>query len=162
MKKIVRILALVLVLAVLAGCSGKKETVTYTSRNLSMTVPASMQDVSGQPEYSDFTFTLDSEDMAIFGMQESFLEYPVLKGYTLQSYTELIITGNGLDTAVETRKGENYLYFTFSHELQGKEYKYLTATFFSADGFWMLQLSAPGDKYDQEAMLKYMDSVEFK
>ena len=159
MKKIVRIMTLALVLLMLAGCAGGTET--FTCRDLTMTVPAGMQDVSGQSGFTTHTFTLDSKEMAIFGLQERYDEYESLKDHTLASYTQLVVGGNGLDCVPAARQGENYFYFTYTYQVEGAEYKYLTATYQSSQGFWMVQISAPADRYDEAAYFEYLDSVEF-
>lgn len=160
MKSLIRILALTLILLTLAGCSiGTKQ---FACRDLTMTVPAGMKDVSGQSDFAAYTFTLDSTSLAIFALQERYDEYPVLEEYNLQSYTELVIQANNLDCVPESRSGENYYYFTYTYNNAGVEYKYLTATYQSGEGFWMVQISAPLERYDEATYFQYLDSVEFQ
>ena len=159
MKKPIRVLALALVLLMLAGCAGG--TKTFTCRELTMTVPSSMKDVSGQSGFAGYTFTLDSDKLAIFGLQERYDELPVLEEYTLPGYAELVIRGNGLDCAAALREGEDYLYFAYTYLNEGIEYKYLTGLYQTEEGFWMVQVCAPVSRYDEAACFEYMDSVEF-
>lgn len=160
MKKIIRIMALALVLLTLAGCAGG--TKSFTCRDLTMTVPSNMRDVSGQSDFAAYTFTLDSSKLAIFALQERYDEYPVLEEYDLQGYAELVIQANGLDCVPAARSGQDYLYFTYTYQADGTEYKYLTATYQSGEGFWMVQISAPTAQYDEAAYFEYLDSVEFQ
>ena len=159
MKKIVRILALALILMTLAGCSGG--TRTFTCRDLSMTIPRYLEDASGRSEFSAYTFTLDSDKLAVFGLQERVDEYPVLESYDLKAYMELVIKANGYEESPVLRQGnENYYYFTYDYPMEEDTYRYMVATFRSGDGFWMVQLSAPVGAFDEAACLGYLDSVE--
>ena len=160
MKKILRILTLTLVLALLAGCSGG--TKTYTCRDLTMTVPSSMKDVSGQSDFSDYTFALDSTKLAVFALQERYDEYPILEEYDLQSYAELVIQANDLDCRPIGRSGEEYLYFTYTHQNDGNMFKYLTGVYQSEEGFWVVQIAAPITKYEEADFFEYLDSVSFQ
>ena len=168
MKKIAGILVLVMVLMMLAGCGSKDEntgvakTETYTCRDLTMTVPAGMADLSGRVSFEAFTFTLDSADLAIFGLHDSFADFPEVEAYTLEEYTELVIQGNGLDSVPATREGKDYIYFTYTYQADGAEHKYLTGLFRSSEGFWMVQITAPADAYDEAACFGYLDSVKFE
>ena len=59
MKKMIRIVSLLLALVLLTACGGASPK-PYPCRELTMEVPSSMRDVSGQSDFSTFTFALDS------------------------------------------------------------------------------------------------------
>lgn len=160
MKKVIRILTLALVLVMLTGCAGG--TKTYTCRELAMTVPSSMKDVSGQKDFADYTFALDSAKLAVFALQERYDEYPVLQEYDLKGYAELVMLANDLDGFPISRSTGEYLYFSYTHENDGTVYNYLTGVYQTEEGFWVVQIAAPLTKYDEEAFFGYLDSVEFK
>lgn len=157
MRKMVRILALALVMAVLTGC-GK----SFACRDLTMSVPSGLEDVSGQNDFSDYTFALYSDQLAIFGLQESYAEIPVLKDISREQYAELVIKSNDLSCSAETRPDKDYVYFAYTYEAEQTRYKYLTGVYQSEEGFWMIQIVVPLEKYDEGACFAYLDSVEFK
>lgn len=159
MKKFAVIVALLLVVAALAGCgAGTKE---FTCKNLTMTVPGYMMDASGQADFASYTFTLDSGKIAIFGLEETYADYPVLEEYDLKGYTDLCIEGNGLDCLAIERSNADYYYFEYNANNAGTVYKYMTGCFQSEAGFWIVQVCATASDYDQEAFLGYLDSVKF-
>ena len=157
MKKIIRVMALALVLLMLAGCAvGTKE---FTCRDLTITVPGNLKDVSSRSEFAAYTFTLDSSDLAVFGLQESYAEYPVLEGYSLQEYTDLVIQANNLTCSAVKRAGGDYYYFTYDYQTEAGAYRYLTGTFQSDAGFWMVQITGPILEYNESEWFEYMDSI---
>lgn len=160
MKKIIRILTLALVLVMLTGCFGG--TKTFTCRELTMTVPSSMKDVSGNRDLDDYTFALDSSKMVIFGLQERYDEYPVLEEYDLKEYAEQVIRVNDLDCRLVSRSTGDYMYFTYLHENDGEIYKYLTGVYQTEEGFWVVQIAATLTKYEETTFFGYLDSVEFE
>ena len=137
MKKMIRIVSLLLALILLTACGGAS-TKSYTCRELTMEVPSSMRDVSGQSDFSTFTFALDSKKLAIFGLNETFAEYPVLEEYTTKDYADLVIELYSVNGTAAQRAGKNYHYII---------------------GFWMIQIAAPTADYNQEAFFSYMDTV---
>lgn len=162
MKKMIRIFCLMLALCLLAGCA--QGTKTFTCENLSMDVPSMMKDATGQEGMEAFTFTLDSSTIAIFGLLESFEEYPVLEPYELDEYADAVIQVNGLSATPAKRSGttEEYYYFTYAGSGDAADYQYLAGVFKTDKGFWMVQIASENAKFDQEAFLGYLDSVRFQ
>ena len=74
----------------------------------------------------------------------------------------MVILGNELDSVPAAREGKDYLYFTYTYQADGTEHKYLTGLYRSSEGFWMVQITAPADAYDEAACFEYLDSVRFK
>ena len=159
MKKVIRILSLALILVMLAGCD--RGTKTFTCRDLTMTVPSSMKDVSDQSDFAAYTFTLDSSKLAVFALQERYDAYPFLEDCTLRDYAELVIQANDLNCRPIDRSSGEYLYFTYASENEGTVYRYLTGVYQSGEGFWVVQISAPITKYEETAFFEYLDSVKF-
>lgn len=161
MKKCLRIAALLLAMCLLAGCTSGDLDKSFTCRELTMTVPVIMKDVSDQDEFASFTFALDSSLVAIFGLNETFEEYPVLKDYDTQDYAQLIISGNSLDALVTERLNQDYHYFVYSADTEDGEYTYVVGIFENDNGFWMIQMCSPSKLMDREDCLEYLDSVTF-
>lgn len=159
MKKFARILVLVLVVVMLTACG--ESTKTFTCNDLTITVPSKMLDVSSNSDFAGYTFTLDSSKIAIFGIQETYADYDVLKDYDLKSYTDLCIQANGLDCLAVQRATADYYYFEYTANNPDGTYRYMTGCFQSDAGFWIVQVCALATEYDQEAFLSYLDSVSF-
>ncbi|MBR6594955.1 MAG: hypothetical protein IKK72_00020 [Oscillospiraceae bacterium] len=163
MKKTVRIIALVLAMVLLTGCTlfpAKESTKSYSCRDLTMEISSKMKDVSGQEDFSGFTFALDSNDMAIFGLNETFAEYPVLEEYTTKDYADLLIQLYGVNSTVQERSGKDYHYLVYTADTELGEFTYMAGIFRNSNGFWMIQVCTPTDKYDQEEFFSYLDTVK--
>ena len=159
MKKLSVILCVLLVIAMLAGCGDT--TKEFTCKNLTMTVPGYMVDASNKADFAAYTFTLDSNKIAVFGLQETYAEYPILEEYDLKGYTELCIEGNGLDSRAIERSTADYYYFEYSANNPDGVYTYMTGCFQSEDGYWIVQICSKATDYEKETFLGYLDSVRF-
>ena len=159
MKKFSRIVALVLVALMLTACGAS--TKEYTNGELTMTVPSYMMDASSDSTFSDYTFALDSAKIAVFGLQESYAEYPILEEYDLESYTELVLEANGLDALAKERSNANYRYFDFTADTGDGVYRYLVGCYETDEGFWTVQVCSLVTDFELETFLGYLDSVSF-
>lgn len=163
MKKILRVIALVLAMAALTGCTllpSKDSTKTYTCRDLTMEVSSKMKDVSSQEDFSGFTFALDSNAVAIFGLNETFAEYPALEEYTTKDYAELVIQLYSVNGTANQRAGKDYHYIVYTADTELGEFTYMAGIFKNSKGFWMIQVCAPTEKYDQEEFFSCLDTVK--
>ena len=163
MKNTVRMIALVLAMILLTGCTlfpAKESTKSYSCRDLTMEISSKMKDVSGQEDFSGFTFALDSNDMAIFALNETFAEYPVLEEYTTKDYADLLIQLYGVNSTVQERSGKGYHYLVYTADTELGEFTYMAGIFRNSNGFWMIQVCTPTDKYDQEEFFSYLDTVK--
>lgn len=159
MKKLLRGMILILVVCLLAGCGSSASTKSYTCGELTMTVPSVMRDVSSNSDYADYSFALDSNKVAIFGLNETFAQYPVLEEYDTKGYAELVISGYSLDSVATERENEDYHYLVYTADTSMGEFTYIAGIFRNENGFWMIQLCAPTAQFDKEAFLGYLDTV---
>ena len=160
MKKMIRISALLLALCLLVACGGSSEPKTYTCGNLTMEIPSYMRDVSGQSDFANFNFALDSTKLAIFGLNETFADYPVLEDYDTLGYAELVISGYSLNSTAQERTGKGYHYVVYNAETDMGEFTYIAGIFRNDAGFWMIQICGPASDFDQEANLTWLDTVK--
>ena len=154
MKKVLSLTLVLLMLAVLlTGCNSTKE---YTCQNLTITVPSYLEDASDESTFSKFTFALDSSKMAIFGTKEE------LKGSapTLDDYVELVVLANNYKSNSFSRKGD-YYYHEYSAMVDGENCNYMIGLYDDGSAYWMIQIGAPSDKYEQSTALEILDSVKF-
>ena len=160
MKKVFSIVTAVLMVATLfTGCMAG--TKTFTCQGMTMTVPVTMKDVSSQSDFSDFTFTLDSNKIAIFGVKENFSDFDG-QDMTLDDYAKAVIQGNGLDALAISRANKEYKYFRYEAEMSEGTYKYLAAVYMAEDCFWMIQVAALEKDYNETDFFEYLDSVKFE
>ena len=157
MERMIRVLALILALVLLTGCGAS--TKTYTCREMTMTVPGNMKDVSGQSDFKDFTFALDSSKIAIFGLNETFAEYPVLEDYSTKAYAALVIELYQVNGTVAQRFSSNYHYIVYTAPTNMGEFTYMAGIFKNDKGFWMIQICTPTSNYNEQTFFTYMDSV---
>lgn len=163
MKTTIRVIALVLAMALLTGCTllpSKDSTKSYSCRDLTMEIPSKMKDVSGQEEFSGFTFALDSNKLVIFGLNETFSDYPALEEYTTKDYADLLIQVYGVNSTVQERSGKDYHYLVYTADTDLGEFTYMAGIFRNSNGFWMIQVCTPTEKYDQEEFFSYLDTVK--
>ena len=163
MKTTIRVIALVLAMVLMTGCTllpSKDSTKSYSCRDLTMEIPSKMKDVSGQEEFSGFTFALDSNKLVIFGLNETFAEYPVMEEYSTKDYADLLIQLYGVNSTVQERSGKDYHYLVYTADTELGEFTYMAGIFRNSNGFWMIQVCTPTEKYDQEEFFSYLDTVK--
>ena len=159
MKNITRIVALVLVMVLLTACGNA--TKEYTNGDLTMTVPSYMVDSSSDSTFSTYTFALDSSKIAIFGLEESYADYPILEEYDLAGYTDLVILANNLDVQAKERSTADYRYFDYTATTDAGTYRYLVGCYETDAGFWTVQVCSLVTNFELETFLSYLDSVSF-
>ena len=158
MKTLRVLLCVLLVVCTLAGCSAAPKTFTF--QELSITVPGELKDVSSKSEFYQYTFTLDSDEMAVFGNREPAGQLNA-SGMTLEDYAELIHTANGFSFIPTQRAGHDYLYSYNEATADGTAFKYLIGYFQDGDIFWLIQVAVPVTKYDESVAFGILDSVTF-
>ena len=157
-RNLLRIISMILLTSILlCGCGGEKNQ-TITSNGLTMTIPASMKDIT---EDSGYTFAYASNKQPVIGLYEEksiFLSYGL--DLTLEEYCDLVIQGNSLDAAPTEVNG--LLTFRFDSVVNGETYSYLAAVFENTDAFWLIQCSSKSADFDgyYENFLNYLGSVQ--
>ena len=159
MKKIVALLTCVLLLtAMLTGCfSGTKE---YTCQDLTMSVPFKMKDVSSNSDFSEYTFTLDSDEIAIFGLREPISDIVNGPYLSVKDYTDAVLKANENKGKATQRSNQDYYYFQYESTGGGITHQYVAACFKGKEAFWLVQIAAPKADFELETYLGYLDTVE--
>lgn len=164
MKKTIRILAMLLAMVLLTGCSVikvKKPPVSFSCRDMTMNIPSDLKDVSSQSDYSSYVFAMASEDFAVFGINELFSDYPKTEEYNTGTYAQMLDMVYGLNGKVGHREGKDYHYIVYTTDIDLGECTCVAGVFRSGKGFWIIQVLSTTEEYDQEESLSYLDSVEF-
>ena len=158
-KNILRIAAMVLVMAILLCACGEKDQ-TFSNNGLIMNMPANYERITGQ-DVSGFTFAMGNNKSICVGLKEDKATFEAY-GYnlTLDEYTDLVIQANGLSTSVKYEGGIPT--FTFVSVVDGQNFKYLAATFEARDAFWLIQFACNESKFDSmyDTFVNYMATVK--
>ena len=162
MKKILRIALSLLLIAALAFClaaCGKSRPKTFSFKGLNITVTSVFREMAQE----DYAFALDSGLAAVFGLQETFEEYPQTRSMSVKRYAEITANANGKDNTTDVETVDGIPVFEFTADNDGVTYKYLAASYKNADGFWLVQFASREEDYDalKEAFLNYAKSVTF-
>ena len=135
------ILAVCLLFAVcfFTGCDdGYPEGITLTFSDLQLTLPGDFMDLAGEGIDADADFIYGRKTLIVTGAAE---DKSLLQEMTLENYTSLVISGNALET-IPTALGKGYT-FTYTREVGGEEYTYITATYEGSANFWLFQFYCP-------------------
>lgn len=154
-RALLLVLAALMVFSCLTGCIGGTEE--FTCQDLKMTVPSGMRDVTGGEQWSEYTFTLDSSEVAIFGLKEDFDLFD--DSITLEEYADLVVQANQLDVRPIQRSTGDYLYFQYNNQTDEGIYRYLCGVYKGKDGFWMVQVASLLTDYEESDFFSYLDSV---
>ena len=160
MKKLLLVgTCLVLIVAMLTGCfEGTKE---FTCQDLTISVPSNMKDVSGESEYSRFTFTLLSGKMGAAGIRESFADLGNnAAAMTTMDYANAVIKANNYTSMAVTRTEKDYVYFTYEATSEGINFKYVAGCFKGEDAFWLVQLYTPAEDFNLNELVLILDTVK--
>ncbi|MGN0806978.1 MAG: hypothetical protein ACI4MN_00840 [Candidatus Coproplasma sp.] len=144
------------VCAILGGCASPK-TFSKVGMNITLTSEFSEQTIVTQTAY------YVSRDSVVTGLKEEFSLMAGFENYTIEQYTALVINNNALNSTVNTREGEDYCWFTYTREVNGKDFFYLATTHKASDAFWLIQFGcdvADESEYT-EIFLGWADSVTF-
>ena len=143
MKKLISLcLVLVLLASVLSGCVfsqllGDKE---LTFDDLTITVPGMYLDMVSIADNPDLAFLYGFNDTAVLGIQESVSDVQSSFGTTVRSardYADLYISVNKLSSTVVEKDG--LVTFTYTADIDGQSFTYLSAVFANAEHFWLVQ-----------------------
>ena len=143
MKKLISLcLVLVLLASVLSGCVfsqllGDKE---LPFDDLTITVPGMYLDMVSIADNPDLAFLYGFNDTAVLGIQESVSDVQGSFGTTVRSardYADLYISVNKLSSTVVEKDG--LVTFTYTADIDGQSFTYLSAVFANAEHFWLVQ-----------------------
>lgn len=141
MKKSVRIIALLLAMVLMTGCTlfpAKDSTKSITSNGLTMNIPSDYKDISSEPVTAGYTFAYGNSKSLVMGLRE---EKALFESYgyylSLEEYAELVIEGNGILASVNKENG--IITFSFTSIVDGEYYEYLAGVFEDNDYFWLIQ-----------------------
>lgn len=161
MKKKLLALAISLIAVVacavgLTGCSSDK-TFEKAGMQITLTSKFTEKEILSQTAY------YESRDALVTALKEEFTLAPGFSSYSLEEYTDLVLSQNLLSTTKSTREGKDYMYFSYEKQVSGKDFYYLATTFKTEDAFWLIQFACNASEKDgkTDTFLKWADTVTF-
>lgn len=152
--------AVLLLSALFTGCSGGEKEKTFTCGELSITLPAAYEDLSGQEYAADYDFLYGSSSKAVLGFTQSraSLEEKI-PGITAKLYAQMFMEAVQLPGTVTEQDG--LVTFTYTANASGTEVTYLCSAFMSQTNFWIVQFYCPSIDYgkNEADFLRYLRSV---
>lgn len=162
MKKNIKLLVLVLLVVVIAGCSLLKDkTKTYTQNGISVT----MNDGFTLKELDNVTVYLEGEDAIFTALKENFTTLEPL-GITsesnLQNYAKAVIEANSLTSSIKEKDGVTY--FTYTKEVNNNNFYYLATVYKSKDAFWLINFACEAKNKDtfEPRFIEWAKTVTFE
>lgn len=121
-----------------------------------------LTDAFRETDIEPFTAAFESKESAVFAVCEPFTLMEGFEDYSLEAYTDLVLTNNGLDAEVKT-EGERLCYeYTVEVENAGPIH-YMSFPYKTGEAFWLVQFAAAEDSFEslRPDILNYANSVSF-
>lgn len=116
-----------------------------------------------ETELDGFTFAYASEDVVVFGVNESFSLMDGFEKYSPEEYGELVIENNGVDSELQNENGVTFFEYEFYNSEADVNYCYLVAVYKSYDSFWTVNFAVAEEYYEtyRPLFLEWAESVMF-
>lgn len=158
-KRYIALALLICVTAVaLCGCFDSEKEFSKAGMTITLTSSFVEKEIVSQTAYYESTTSI------VTVLKESFSSVSGLSNYTLDQYTNAVLTANKLKTEITKYEDKEYYSFTYEKELNGKDYYYFATTFKGPDAFWLIQFACTTSNKDkfQDKFVKWADSVTFE
>ena len=141
-KHFVLLLALLLCITLLSGCSAKETTAPHSFGDLTLRLPVEFLDLSDASYAAEYDFLFGMDPVIISGLRD---EKALLASFDLdiQRYGQLVIEINGLSCDLTQKDG----IWNFTYEAEG--YTYVVTLQETKDAFWTVQAYCPTESYPQ-------------
>ena len=141
-KHFVLLLALVLCITLLSGCSAKETTAPHSHQDLTLRLPLAFLDLSTREYAAQYDFLYGLDPIIVSGLRD---EKSLFDGsdLDLQTYGKLVLAVNGLDCALTETDGIRY----FTYETGG--YTYVVTLWETTEAFWTVQAYCPTENYSR-------------
>lgn len=169
LKSVLTVFMIAIVLmSVLAACGNAtdsaevpRDSKVFSNSGINITLS---KDFKESPQ-EGYTVCYESQEVAVFALKEATADYPVLKDYTLERYTEEILEVNASysPTVVTEIHGFPSFTYSFTDPDTGDVYSYFTALYQAPDGFWMVQFATFEEFYakDEEQFIEWAKMITF-
>ena len=141
-KHFVLLLALVLCIGLLSGCSAKETSAPHSHEDLTIRLPLEFLDLSDAAYAAQYNFMYGMEPITVSGLRDA---KTMFSGFdlNLQQYALLVLELNGLDCSLSQTDG----IWNFTYEADG--YTYMVALYETREAFWTVQAYCPTDSFSQ-------------
>jgi hypothetical protein len=137
-KRWVGVLALLLALAALSGCSmGTGAPKSFGTDGFTVT----LEDSFREDELEPFSAYYKRRNMSLFALKEPFSGFEQGDGMTEAEYAQLIMEKNEVDSELTERDG--LCYFSYFKEAARKDFAYYAFAFKGSDAYWLIQFAIP-------------------
>lgn len=126
-------------------------------------VKMKLTDSFEETELDGFTFAYASEDVVVFGVNESFSLMEGFEKYSPEEYGELVIENNGVDAQLQNENGVIFFEYEFYNSEVDVNYSYFVAVYKSFDSFWTVNFAVAEEDYEiyRPLFLEWAESVMF-
>ena len=152
-KHFVLLLALVLCIGLLSGCSAKQTS--YSHQELTIRLPETYLDLSQESYAKDWDFLYGLAPVTVSGLRDEKTRFEAFD-LDLESYGKLMLEVNGVDSAITEEKGIP----TFTYEAGG--YTYVVTLWETEDAYWTVQAYCPTEDFAsaKDQMWEILTSVK--
>ena len=164
MKKLFCALAAVMMtVCMLASCAATPKTFTY--KNMSVTLTSSFSEAKKEDYESLSNMAFESEDFAVFVLDESKSELNEILGYTLDfdGYKGLVAASNETDkNEIKEQDGLTSFEYDYTNE-ENTVYHYFVCLFEAEEDFWIVQFAGEKSVFDEnrDTVIGWAKSVTF-
>lgn len=127
----------------------------FSTADMTMTLTDDFQTTS----YQGYDLVCQSKKVVVFALCEKFSLYPVMKGWSIDDYTNIVKNNAG---AKNTLHADGLTYFEYD-AVNGTDYHYYAFVYKTDDAFWFIQFAT--SKADAEAykaqIMEWAKSVKF-
>ena len=117
------------------GAAPKEKT--FTDKGMSITLMSDFVPFEGE----GFQLCYGSSDEAVFVIKEPFSTLEGLETFTLDQYTELVISANQLDTKMQ-HTASGIPYYDYQGTNEGETFDFRAYTYRTGDAFWIVQFTS--------------------
>ena len=163
-KRILILLALIMLAGLLAGC-GKEivpEEEPVKVEGMSIVLGKEYQEST----LANATWYYTSPDGLAMGIRsrKDDVEKSGLEVSTARDYAEAYIKANSIPGSPTIRNRSEYAYFEYSRKVSGTDYAYLTCVFDNKDEFWLVNFACYKELYKEKKadFLNAADTVVFE
>ena len=164
MKRFSAIIALLLAICLLAGCSDALNKMVppqeVTVEDLTMTLPGYFVNWSKETWAANFPFVYGFNSSAVLGVKESVSTLEAsLSEVSARKYADLFLEYNGLDSTVNEEDG--LITFSYTADAEGTNITYLCGVYKGSTHSWVIQCYCATQEFEifEEDFCQILKSV---
>ncbi len=147
------LLVILLSICLLTGCSlfeAAEKTFTYDGMNITLNTDFK------ESSYAGYDVVYESDDVAVFVLQEEFNSFEGFADYTLEEYINLVMKANSNHNP-KLEKKEGITYMMYDSVIDGDIFTYWATAYKGSDAFWLVQFACL--KEDLENQINFFEQT---